>query len=115
MPSAWELGLFTLSFVLVSEVFIPSKLCRGGIRECEKHASLWKAGEGSCDLGRARLQETEAVLRQIEGREKAIWRGQENDFSLKLSLPGSPEKSSFILRVCLLQSEEINFGAEGRD
>lgn len=35
--------------------------------------------------------------------------------SLKLSLPGSPEKSSFILRVCLLQSEEINFGAEGRD
>lgn len=70
MPSAWELGLFTLSFVLVSEVFIPSKLCRGGIRECEKHASLWKAGEGSCDLGRARLQETEAVLRQIEGRER---------------------------------------------
>lgn len=81
MPSAWELGLFTLSFISVSEVFIPSKLCRGGIREWEKHTSLWKAGEGSCDLGRARLQETEAVLRQIEGREKAIWRGQENDFS----------------------------------
>lgn len=47
VPSAWELCLFKLSFVLVSEVFIPSKLRPGGIRKGEKHTSLWKAGEGS--------------------------------------------------------------------
>ena len=73
--------LFNLAFVLVSEVFIPSKLRHGEIRKGEKQTSLWKAGERSWDLGRARQQEAEAVFRQIECREKAIWRGWENAFS----------------------------------
>lgn len=59
---------------------VPRKLHRGEIRKGEKYTFLWKVGEGGCDLGKAREQKTDSVLRHIELREEDLRRGLENDF-----------------------------------
>lgn len=91
-----QLCLFKLSLYFVLQRFLYPANCTT-LRLGVGRSTPWRTGAGSCYLGKAGLQKSDAVLRQIKFREADITRGLENDL-FETAMPKSPRKPLCILR-----------------